>query len=127
MFDGVTLGAHDFHSSTLPSFALRQPSPGSTSSINGSHLGPPLSYDEMKTRVSELEVINDLFRGRVSELEASEQEARRNELLAREREVELRRRVEELEAELGFGEDGARKRVKLSDVVHESRATTPAS
>ncbi|KAM0724222.1 hypothetical protein Q7P37_000104 [Cladosporium fusiforme] len=48
------------------------------------HLEAPQSYDAvaaqnnaLRTRVSELEVINDLFRGRVSELEASEQEARR--------------------------------------------------
>lgn len=44
---------------------------------------PPHGYDTLvqtlRTRVSELEVINDLFRGRVAELEASEQNARRNE------------------------------------------------
>jgi len=32
--------------------------------------------NELKTRVSELEVINDLFRGRVAELEGNEAEAR---------------------------------------------------
>lgn len=69
----------------------------------------------LKTRVSELEVINDLFRGRVAELESSEMEARRGAEAARESEASLRsqleealgredvlkRRVEELEKELG--------------------------
>lgn len=85
----------------------------------------------LKTRVSELEVINDLFRGRVAELEQSEQEARRNESIAKEeaarykadldtalaREADLKRRVEELETELR----GTRpsKKLRLSDVSDE--------
>ncbi|KAF2101311.1 hypothetical protein NA57DRAFT_35359 [Rhizodiscina lignyota] len=125
LFDGVGLTSHTFDSPALPSFALRQPSP-SSASLNGSHdptAGPsaPGSYDleTLKTRVSELEVINDLFRGRVSELEGSEQDARRQALAAQEsearirqelgqaweREKGLRKRLEELEA----GEDGERK------------------
>lgn len=90
----------------------------------------------LKTRVSELEVINDLFRGRVAELEHSEQEARKAEMASRETEANLRadledvrqgeadlkRRLEELETE------GPRhKKMRLSDIVDESRASTPLS
>ncbi|KAF2135857.1 uncharacterized protein K452DRAFT_158288 [Aplosporella prunicola CBS 121167] len=150
MFDGVTLNGHEFHSSSLPAFALhhRQPSP-SASSINGAHLEPPMTYDglantntSLKTRVSELEVINDLFRGRVAELEQSEQRARTDETLARDaenrlragleqsqaREADLKRRIEELEAELSEYRDGPRqKKMRLSDIVDESAASTPLS
>ncbi|OJD32220.1 gata transcription factor [Diplodia corticola] len=150
MFDGVTLNGHEFHSPSLPSFMPhRQPSP-SASSVNGSHLEPPMSYDglattntALKTRVSELEVINDLFRGRVTELEQSEQRARQNEAHARDhekllqqdlddshaREADLKRRVDELEAELAeYRGDGPRqKRMRLSDIVDESAASTPLS
>ncbi|KAF2837184.1 hypothetical protein M501DRAFT_937899 [Patellaria atrata CBS 101060] len=141
LFDGVTLNGHaDMHNSpslpTFPSFNFRQPSP-SASSINGSHLEPPATYEALKTRVAELEVINNLFRERVAELEASEQDARRNELMAREtesklrseidesqtRETELKRRVEELEAEVG----PKPKRMKMSEMVNDSRAGTPLS
>lgn len=149
MFDGVTLEGHAFQSPSLPAFSLRQPSPGSTSSINGSHLEPPMTYDglaaqntSLKTRVSELEVINDLFRGRVAELEHSEQDARRNEMAARDsenhlrtdleeahaREAELKRRLEELETELAEYRDGRQhKKMRLSDIVDESRTSTPLS
>ena len=50
----------------------------------------------MKTRVSELEVINDLFRGRVTELEKSEKDARQAEEIRREEVQRLRKEVEEL-------------------------------
>ena len=36
--------------------------------------------NKLKTRVAELELVNDLFRGRVSELESSEAAARRAEI-----------------------------------------------
>lgn len=53
---------------------------------------------DLKTRVNELEVINDLFRGRVTELEASEAEARkRAESLEREL-ADLKRTVDELKS-----------------------------
>lgn len=65
----------------------------------------------LRTRVNELEVINELFKGRIAELEASVAEARRAEAAARntaeaqrgelaivlEREAGLLRRVAELE------------------------------
>ncbi|PNS16996.1 protein GZF3 [Sphaceloma murrayae] len=137
IFDHVSLAESAFNSPALPGFTLRHPSP-SVSSMNG-HLDQTNGgYQDMhsasngahlKTRVSELEVINDLFRGRVAELESSEQEARRSESMAREetsrvkrdleaalgREEVLKRRVEELEARINGDGEGTRKRTRLSD------------
>jgi len=132
MFEQALSSDAVFH----PSFGLRQPSPGSTSSINGSHLEPPLSYDSLaaqntalKTRVSEMELINDLFRNRVSELETSESQARATEAGLRaeleavqQRERELKRRIEEIEEE-----SPRHKKMKMSDLVDESRAGSPIS
>ncbi|KAL2352508.1 GATA type zinc finger protein Asd4 [Cryomyces antarcticus] len=150
MFDGVSLDGQAFqHSPSIPSFNFRQPSP-SGSSINGSHLEPPATYDNLvgnnsnlKTRVSELEVINDLFRGRVTELEQSEQDARHSEMVAREaesrmkfdldgalqREADLKRRLEDAEAELSEYREGPRhKRMRFEDIVQDgSSESTPLS
>lgn len=137
------LHSDTFHSPSLPAFNLRQPSPGSVSSVNGSHLEPTLSWEALtnqnttlKTRVNELEVINDLFRGRVTELEHAEKVAREAEMAAkqteaqlraeleesRQREADLKRRLEELE-----GEGPRHKKMRLSDMVDDSRAGTPDS
>lgn len=142
IFDNVSLTEPNFNSPSLPSFALRQPSP-SAASMNGSHLennhayaDPAANSGHLKTRVSELEVINDLFRGRVAELEQSEQAARRNAELAHDaaeryradldasisREKDLKRRVDQLEAELDSyraHSSGPSKRARLSDVVRD--------
>lgn len=153
IFDNVSLTEPNFHSPSLPSFALRQPSP-SIASINGSHLDnshtyadPAPSSSHLKTRVSELEVINDLFRGRVAELEQSEQAARRSADHAHEaaeryradldaslgREKDLKRRVDQLEADLELYRSHAApsKRARLSDIVRDdpepSRASPPLS
>jgi GATA-binding protein len=81
-----------------------------------------------------LEVINDLFRGRVNELEQNEQEARQAEQVAKameahlrteleaahNREADLKRRLDELE-----GEGPRHKKMRMSDLVDESRAGTP--
>ena len=131
IFDTVTLPADSFASPNLPAFNFRQPSP-SASSLNGaSHLEAPQTYDalsaqnsHLRTRVSELEVINDLFRSRVGELENIEQEARRaanakeeeNRRLGSDLETanrqlaEMQKRVAELEAQ----ESPARKRARRS-------------
>jgi GATA-binding protein, other eukaryote len=112
----------------------------------GNHLELPQTLEARKalqTRVSELEVINGLFSGRVQELEVGVDEARRKEEMAREaerkaqsdleislvREAELKRRVEELEAELADYREGPKaKKMRLSDLVRdESQATTPGS
>jgi GATA-binding protein len=81
---------HVFDTVSLPADSFA--SPGTH------HLETPQSYDAvvaqnnaLRTRVNELEVINDLFRGRVNELETSEQEARR-EVEALKREIESLKR-----------------------------------
>ncbi|KZF23425.1 putative GATA transcription factor [Xylona heveae TC161] len=153
MFDGVTLAEHNFHPSpSLPSLNLRQPSPGAGASFGERHLEPPQSYESLlatntslKTRVSELEVINDLFRGRVAELEQSEATARRGEMMRREsethlrhmldesqvREGDLKRRLDELEAEvMDLRSSGPRtKKMRVSDIVDDENTpiatTTP--
>lgn len=105
---------------------FRAPSPAG-SSVNGSHLEPPPTFEAHKalqTRVSELEVINELFRGRVEELESL---ARETEAKARNDMEEAKRKIDQLEAELvEYRELGHKhKKVHLSDVVDESQASTP--
>lgn len=86
---------HNFQPSpSIPPLNLRQQSPSS--------LEPPQTYDSLlqsstalKTRVSELEVINDLFRGRVTQLEQNDENSRRNELMQRQTEKNLRQLLEE--------------------------------
>ncbi|KAK5112334.1 hypothetical protein LTR62_004297 [Meristemomyces frigidus] len=82
IFDTVSL-APEYHDPSLTG-SYRQPSP--LSLTNGSTLETPQTIEalqnhnrDLRTRVSELEVINGLFRGRVAELENSEREARRAE------------------------------------------------
>jgi GATA-binding protein, other eukaryote len=113
------------------------------------HLEPPhlrrevSEVTELKTRVSELEVINDLFRGRVAELERSEQEARALQSQAeaeadRARKAEhtiatafsdAKRRIEMLETELASGEHRS-KRLRVEDFVRDdaevSELSTPS-
>jgi GATA-binding protein len=107
IFDTVSLTTDAFVSPSLPSFALRQPSP-SVASLNGTTNGngeSNQSYDalsahnnQLRTRVSELEVINDLFRGRVAQLEQSEQDARRSEKAKDEELLRLRTELEAMQA-----------------------------
>jgi len=115
MFDHASLTDHVFNQSpSLPAMLLRHPSPGSTTSLNDRHLEPPPSYEvlqqqntTLKTRVSELEVINDLFRGRVHELE---QQDRRSVMVqdqlrqaldhSKQTENNLKRRLDDLEREV---------------------------
>ncbi|KAJ6160835.1 Zinc finger NHR/GATA-type [Penicillium chermesinum] len=151
MFDSVTRGDGALASSgNLPSFPLRQPSPDR-------QLDSPQTFESLlalntslKTRVSELDLINELFRGRVTELEQSDASARRSEMIARDsearlrrsleesqrREEELKRRVSELERQIGNSEgdisEPSAKRIRLSDVVEtgedsQSQAKSPKS
>lgn len=85
---------------------------------------PPQNFDTsaskiqtLQTRVSELEVINDLFRGRVSELENSERVARRNELLKAEEVQKLTSALEAASARIAEleTEGPARKKAKAED------------
>ncbi|KAL4898055.1 hypothetical protein BDV59DRAFT_169163 [Aspergillus ambiguus] len=151
IFDSVTLGReHGLSGSNgLSSTQMRQPSPSSTSVAPDRHLDSPQTYEgllaanaSLKTRVSELEVITELFRGRVTELEQSDATARRSEMIVRDsearlrrsleesqrREDELKRRVSDLERRLSetgpsAGNDSPKeplaKRMRLSDVVEQ--------
>ncbi|KAH7084468.1 hypothetical protein FB567DRAFT_561476 [Paraphoma chrysanthemicola] len=130
------LNGEVFHSPSLGGFGQRAPSPAN-SSINGSHLEGPLPYDTLnaqntalKTRVSEMELINDLFRNRVTELENNESAARDTEAKLRaeleevkQREANLKRRLDELE-----DESPRHKKPRMSDLsdfVDETRAGSP--
>ncbi|TAQ84412.1 hypothetical protein B7494_g7278 [Chlorociboria aeruginascens] len=153
-FNGHPLDEHINynHSPSLPPMHLRQPSPGrSTSPLNGAHgLEVPQTYEQLiaqnsslKTRVSELEVINELFRGRVTQLEQDENNARRGEEMRREsesnlmvrleesqrRENQLKRRLDDIERELGDLRDGAprSKKMRVADMVGDSESSTPQS
>ncbi|CZT19924.1 uncharacterized protein RCC_05781 [Ramularia collo-cygni] len=118
-----------FASPGLSAYHVRQHSPP-TSSLNNGTTGGQMDhrhgYDAtiqtLRTRVSELEVINDLFRGRVSELEASEQDARRNELSKAEEVQRLSSALEAANAKIAEleAEGPARKKSKT-----ESGDSTP--
>ena len=113
---------------------LRHPSPGSTTSLNDRHLEPPPTYDALqqqnttlKTRVSELEVINDLFRGRVAELEQNDRRAQMMQEQLRQaldhskqQENELKRRLDDIEHEIADLRETdslpRNKRPRISDV-----------
>ncbi|KAL4920193.1 hypothetical protein BDW62DRAFT_216417 [Aspergillus aurantiobrunneus] len=152
MFDSVTVGDHTSQlPSGLPAVQLRQPSPTSTSAPADRHHEAPQTYEDLlaantslKTRVSELDLINGLFRGRVAELEQSDATARRSEMILRDSEVRLRRslddaqrreddlkrRISELERQLSDQINGEHpshdnpleplaKKMRLSDVVEQ--------
>jgi len=152
MFDSVTRGDSTLNSSgSLPSLPLRQPSP---SAIDRQLGESPQTYESLlalntslKTRVSELDLINELFRGRVAELEQSDASARRSEMIARDsearlrrsldesqrREENLKRRIEDLEQQLnaggagdGDGSEPQAKRIRLADMVEQSSEESPS-
>ncbi|KAI9816175.1 MAG: hypothetical protein M1827_001776 [Pycnora praestabilis] len=151
MFDGVSLSDQGFHPSpSFPHLHLSQPSPGSSSSLNDRHLEPPQTYESLaaantslKTRVSELEVINDLFRGRVAQLEQNEGNTRMEDITRRDsenelrfaleesqrRESDLKRRLDDLEREVSDLRDGEHrpKKMRVSDIVDDSTVSTPQS
>lgn len=122
MFDGIGMNNHHFQPSpSFPAIHLSHPSPGSTTSLNEPrerHLQPPQTYDDLlnhnehlKTRVSELEVINIMIR-------ESEGRLRQDLSDSRKAENELARRVADLERQLRDRDDEpATKRLRLSDVV----------
>ncbi|OJJ32458.1 hypothetical protein ASPWEDRAFT_116673 [Aspergillus wentii DTO 134E9] len=128
MFDSVTLADHSFNPPNgLPSRQLRQPSPTSTSSAMDRHIEAPQTFEallaantSLKTRVSELDLINELFRGRVAELEQSDATARRSEMIARDSEVRLRRSLEESQRR---EEDLKRRLSELEQHLSERNST----
>ncbi|KAJ5627130.1 hypothetical protein N7528_004557 [Penicillium herquei] len=150
MFDSVTRG-----DGALNLSGKMAPMPlGSPSAMNDS----PQTYESLlalntslKTRVSELDLINELFRGRVAELEQSDASARRSEMIARDSESRLRdsearlrrsleeaqhredglkRRITELETQLteveGDNGEPSAKRIRLADMVEQSSEESPS-
>ena len=133
IFDGVSLADHDFHSPAVSQ--LRHPSPNSAAFLDR-NLEAPQTYDgllqvnaALKTRVSELEVINDLFRGTVNQYQQggapqaemvprdSDSNLREQLESSQRREEDLKHKVEELEQEIAElrGEQPPAKKSRLSD------------
>ncbi|KAF4825218.1 GATA type zinc finger protein asd-4 [Colletotrichum tropicale] len=137
----------------------------SASPLNGDrHLDVPQTHEQLiaansalKTRVSELELINELFRGRLSQMEQDEASARRGQEISGKAEAQLRsqleasnkqledshrrennlkRRLDEMELELkeakeavdSSSESGrAAKKLRVADMVGDSEVSTPQS
>ncbi|KTW26105.1 hypothetical protein T552_02999 [Pneumocystis carinii B80] len=90
----------------------------------------------LRTRVSELELVNDLFRSRVSELEMNEAQMRRqdanlNDLdrQLRQREAELQRReaylhilMRDMHHDLEQEEQHKRKKIRVSELLEETES-----
>ncbi|KAI4263146.1 MAG: hypothetical protein L6R35_007357 [Caloplaca aegaea] len=144
LFDGATFNEHSLHASpSLPSFNIWHPSPGSTSSQNDRRSDSRPSYDQLlqentalKTRVSELEVINILYKGQVGEQDqkANESEHQLRQVLedVQRQKDDLKTQIKELEqenSELRGGEP-APERQRGSDVSEypdpSEHATTEA-
>ena len=146
IFDGVSSAEHAFQSPAIPAFQLRHPSPGSTSSFNDRNLEPPQTYEGLlqantflKTRVSELEVINDLYKGTVNQYEQggapqaemlpkdSESQLRQSLDQALHREEDLKRQVDELEREVAElrGEQPESRPAKRSRISDSSEYPEP--
>lgn len=90
----------------------------------------------LRTRVSELEVINDLFQGRVSELEHSDSELRRAlqqgntaapapAVTSADRPAGDKRKADD--AASNGSQDSSTKRMRMSDLVREEPAAEPAA
>lgn len=115
IFDGVALTDHTFQSPSLPALHLGQPSPGSASSDR--HLEPPMTYEQLlaanthlKTRVSELEVINMMYSDNENNLRVERDNAIRTQ-------EDLKKRVQQLEEQLRNTNDQEHpsKKQRLSD------------
>jgi len=134
MFDAVTLDGTGHrsqeHSFVDHSAYYGQPSRNDEASglsiLNGasSHFDNQAnSTTTLKTRVSELEVINELFRGRVNELETSERELQRQLLESRNRERDLMRHIEQMQGHpIGMIDDNEErhpKRLRTSDFIND--------
>ena len=91
LFDGVASSEQTYqHTASIPSLNKRQASSGSNSSLNERNAEHSPNSDELrqaKTRISELEFVNDLFKGRVDQLEA---DSHRAEIQQRESDTQLR-------------------------------------
>ncbi|PIB00106.1 Transcriptional regulator GZF3 [Cercospora beticola] len=129
IFDTVSLPSDTFASPSLPHLALQQNGQQNGQLEQPSNVQDLLSQNvTLRTRVSELEVINDLFRGRVTELEQSENQTKEREraheeeaqrltaelATAHARAAELQRQLDELQQTQAETADGpARKKTKM--------------
>ena len=134
MFDAVTLDGAGHrsqeHSFVDHSAYYGQPSRNEEASGLSILNGASSQFDyqansttTLKTRVSELEVINELFRGRVNELENSERELQRQLQESRTREHDLLRHIEQMQghsnAIFDDNEERHPKRLRTSDFVND--------
>lgn len=145
--------SYSHHSQSQVPLSLHHPSPrrslSPSNEITGS--GASQTYEQLialnsslKIRVSELEVINELFRGRVAQLEQDECNIRRrdeemcreinNDLLrkleeSQRRENQLKHRLDDIEHEIFESKEGASrvKKVRVSDMVARSEISSPQS
>jgi GATA-binding protein len=160
-----TQGTDEQQFASATGFAVPGASPNRPASpLNGDrHLDVPQTHEQLiaansalKTRVSELELIHELFRGRLSQLEQDEATARRGQETSGQAEAQLRaqleasakqleeshrrennlkRRLDELELELKEAKEAieasdsgrAAKKLRVSDVMGESEVSTPQS
>lgn len=118
IFDGVALNHDHMYdgSPSLPALHLNQPSPSTLG--NDRHLEAPVSYEQListnkdlKTRVSELEVINMVY----LENEGNLRNERDKALHERD---ELKRKVDELEQRLreATRQEHPLKKIRLADI-----------
>ena len=126
IFDAVSLSGDAFASPNLP--FIRHPSPSASSVNAAGSLEPPQTVDallaqnsNLRTRVNELEVINDLFRGRVTELEHSEEDARRVERM---KDEELQRCQAELNAAIEKANEQQKRVAELESQHTPARKRT---
>lgn len=103
-------GTPSMYNQSLPSFMVDDPYNGASVpnfGASGDGSGSPMNGDSpqtheqliahnssLKTRVSELEVINELFRGRLSQLEQQEAAARRGQEVSSVEQTQLRAQLE---------------------------------
>lgn len=121
MFDSVNLADQGFGGSpSLPPLNLNQPSPTNIEGA-GSYEAIMAANTNLRTRVSELEVINMVYSDNENSLRSERDSA------IRERD-ELKRKVEDLERQLKDSNDLARpnKRVKTSNEETPSSEDAPA-
>jgi len=101
VFDNINVNVtdHAFSTTGLPPL-MNHPSPGSIGSLNNQQLDLPMTYEQLlaqntllKTRVSELEVINMVYSDNENNLRRERDDAMQTQ-------DNLKRRVEELETQL---------------------------
>lgn len=121
MFDGVSLADHQFQTPALPQLGSH-PSPGALGQLHDRQLEQPMNYETLaaqnavlKTRVSELEVINMMFSDNENGLRRERDEA----IQAQEA---FKRRIEELESHIQADEQAhPNKRARVESPADEQR------